>query len=443
MTVKRDTDHEWFDSLDAVIAEPLKFKVKLAIGEDAYTTLKLKKRLGVIWDIVGAASSGGVIMNSSVVATTFFPSSGFLAMIGIGTAAATPVGWVVAGSVVCAGAWYGVTKFLEKQSKEKVRVIPEFINTPLDVLGLMLFDLMAPLALKIAAIDGQVHKDERAYIKRYLIHEWGYDPGFIEKGIAFSEAHLGAFLIKDQAKALAAFQKENRDCNFDAMASELNLFLSNVIEADGRIDEREEMAIERVNQAFSDARKRKLSDIFKMFSSLFNKGGNESRDTEEGVAIKRGELDHRIFNATPAELVRLRQALKLNMSADQSDIINAYSHAVGNTLANFARKFGVMEHQNYKEILVAILESLRPIGEDIQVYKDKIISIFTSQKGNQALSDQRGEQEIIAGLEQALLDKVEESRAGVQNPPRTGKEVKATIEIITIGRRLASEVKSL
>ena len=198
-----------------------------------------------------------------------------------------------------------------------------------------------------------------------------------------------------------------------------------------------------MNQIFSNAQKRKLADIFEMFSSLLNRGHTDGNVSKGDIAIKDEELDRRISNATPAELLRLRQALKLDMSADQSDIIKAYNSAAGNTFVNFARKFGMVEHQSYKEILVAMLESMRPIGEDIQIYKDKIISIFTAQKSNQALSDQRKQQEVIAGLEQALLDKVEALRRSVQKPPRLENEVNATIEIIHIGRRLASGMKSL
>jgi uncharacterized tellurite resistance protein B-like protein len=440
MTENHKIDHDWFDSLDAIVAEPLKFKMKLAIGEDAYTTLKVKKRLGEIWDIIGAASTGGAILNSSVVASTFFPSSGFLAMIGIGTAV-TPIGWVVAGTVLSGGAWYGVTQFIEMHSKEKVKVIPEFINTPIDVLGLMLFDLMAPLALKVAAVDGHIHENEMAYIKRYLIDEWGYDKDFIEKGVVFTEIRLSHFSIKEQAKALAKFQKENRDCNFEAMASELNLFLSNVMEADAIIDEREEMAIDRVNQAFSEARKFRFSDVFSFLP--FQKKRKKDINIEANLTAKGGILDKRLSNATPEELVRLRQALTLDMNTDEPEIINTYRYAVGNTLANFARKFGVMENLSYKEILVALLESLRPVGEDIQIYKDKIISIFTLKKNDPVLDDDTDEQKIIEGLEQALLDKLESWKSEIQKPPRFGYELAATVEIIMIGRRQKTELKSI
>jgi|GEM_PF-759623 len=434
--MSQENTHGWFDDLDAVIAEPLKFKVKLGIGEDAYTSLKMKKRLGKIWDVVGAATTGAWAAKTTVVATTFFPTSGLLAWVGIG-AAATPVGWVAAAAVMSAGTWYGVTQIMGKQSRDKTTTIPTFINTPIDVLALMLFDLMAPLALKVAIIDGHVHELEREYIKRYFVDEWGYDKDFINKGIAFTESKVPEFSIKDLAKNLAELQKENRDCKFESMAYELNLFLSNVMEADGKIDECEEMAIERVNQIFSETGKWKFSDFFSFPS--FGKDHEANSGAQEVIFSEVDFLEQRLSNATPAELVKVRELLGLEMSVDASDIANEYRMVVGNTLANFARRFGTMDNLSYKEMLVAILENLRPVDEDIQIYMNKIKSIFSSKKGAVALGDLRRKQEIIAGLEQALLDKVKELEENDPKNPSFGRDVKATIEVIAIGRRQAAE----
>jgi len=437
----QENRHGWFDDLDAVIAEPLKFKVKLGIGEDAYTSLKMKKRLSKIWDVVGAATTGAWAANTTVVAATFFPTTGVLAWVGIG-AAATPVGWVAAAAVMSAGTWYGVTQIMEKQSRDKTTTIPTFINTPIDVLALMLFDLMAPLALKVAIIDGHVHELEREYIKRYFVDEWGYDKDFINKGIAFTESKVPEFSIKDLAENLAELQKENRDCKFESMAYELNLFLSNVMEADGKIDECEEMAIERVNQIFHETGKWKFSDIFSFPS--FGKDHEENSSAQENICDEDDLLDQRLSNATPVELVKMRKLLGLDVSADMSEIVSEYRMVAGNILANFARRFGALDSLAYKEILVAILESLRPVGEDIQIYMNKIKGIFTLRKRETALGDIREEQTIIKGLEQALLDKVKELEAGSAKQPRFGKDVvKATIEIIMIGRRQAAELESI
>ena len=83
-----------FQNVDNIIVEPLKFKLKLAIGEDAYTSLRVKNAVVQAWDVAGVAATAAVVAKSSVVASTFFAPTGWLAAIGIGTAV-TPIGWVV------------------------------------------------------------------------------------------------------------------------------------------------------------------------------------------------------------------------------------------------------------------------------------------------------------------------------------------------------------
>ena len=153
-----------FQDIDRIVVEPLKFKVKLAIGEDAYTSLRVKNAVVQAWDVAGVATTAAVVAKSSVVASTFFAPTGWLAALGIGTAV-TPIGWVVAAGVLTGGAWFGITRHLKKASASKVTVVPKFINTPLDVLALGLFDLMAPLALKVAAVDGCVDEPRRRQLR--------------------------------------------------------------------------------------------------------------------------------------------------------------------------------------------------------------------------------------------------------------------------------------
>ncbi|MDX8389397.1 MAG: TerB family tellurite resistance protein [Mariprofundaceae bacterium] len=255
---------EGFEGVDDVISDPLRFKVKLGIGEDAYTSLRLKNKVFEVWDTIGAAGGAATVAQSSVVASSFFAPSGILGILGIGSAV-TPIGWVLAAACVGGAAWYGVNRFIRADSHNKVIVIPHFINTPMDVLALGIFDLLAPLALKVADIDGRIDREERVYIKNYFIEQWGYAPKFIDKAVAFTESKLSDFKVKEAAEKLASFQKENKDCNFDSMAQELDSFLRGIMEADGMIDEREEMAIEKVKQVFNNTGKFSLANIF-----LFN-----------------------------------------------------------------------------------------------------------------------------------------------------------------------------
>lgn len=197
------------------------------------------------------AGTAAAIAKSSVVASTFFAPSGLLALVGFGTAI-TPIGWILAAAVASGGAWAGASKYVKTQSKNKVTVIPNFINTPMDVLALALFDLMAPLALKVACADGIVDDSEKAFISSYFVKEWGYSEQFITDAISLAENNLPQFKVEILALSLAEFQKENPDCNYKEMTYEVIAFLNGVMESDGKIAKKEELAIQKIESIFKE-----------------------------------------------------------------------------------------------------------------------------------------------------------------------------------------------
>lgn len=292
MTVTKSDDCKWFTGIEAIITEPLKFKAKLAIGDDAYTSLRIKKKAWEIWDVAGVAGTGAWFAQLPAVAGVL-GSKGLLVSLGLSTAA-TPIGWVVAAGVVSGGAWLGITRYLKSLDQERVDVIPKFINTPLDVLALGLFDLIAPLALKVANVDDKIDIAERDVISSYFVKEWGYDQRFIEEGIAFTESKLTEYTIKDLAQTLAEFQKQSPDCNFKLMSNEIVNFLRTVIESDGRIDEREEMAIERINRIFYEVGQINFKEIakdgYETFRDAASDAGQAIKATTGKALEKTGEL---------------------------------------------------------------------------------------------------------------------------------------------------------
>ena len=258
-----------FSGIECVITEPLKFKAALAIGEDAYTSLRCSNKVKEWWDLIGAIGGGAAAAQSSFVATTFFAPHWLLATFGFGVAV-TPVGWVVAAAVVSGGAWYGIQKVLGGAVDSRITKVPKFINTPIDVLAVSLFDLLAPLGLKVADADGAVTDDERATILRYFVRTWGFDERFAKAGIAHLEQHLANFSIDDIARRLAEFKKNSPDCNYEAMSQNILEFLNEVMEADGRIDEAEEMAIGSIRAIFSETGKSALSEGIGSISGSVN-----------------------------------------------------------------------------------------------------------------------------------------------------------------------------
>lgn len=242
-----------FTDVSVVVADPLRFKARLRIGESAYGVLRLRKLAFEAWDAAGAAATGAAVAASPAVATTFFGSTGFWAAIGLGGAAVTPVGWVVLAGAVSGGAWFGLSRALRGVGQGKVTVIPDMISTPLDVLGLQLFELMAPLALKVAAVDGAVAERERAAIREHFEKAWGYDAGFVRRALDWTEARLDGHAIRDLAAALAELKRTSPDCDARAMGLDLLADLRGVALADGPMDEREEMALERIARVFAEA----------------------------------------------------------------------------------------------------------------------------------------------------------------------------------------------
>lgn len=231
-----------FEGVERVVADENKFKIKLAIGEDAYTSLRMTKRLRELWDIFGTAGTGAAVAKSSIVATTFFAPSGFLGVLGIGTAA-TPIGWVAFAAIASGGACYGLYRLLGNAKSGRVIEIPKFLTTPLDALGMALFDLITPLSLRMAAVDGKIGRKERAYLMSHLVDEWGLDHRFVRAGVKQIESEVITHSIEEMAKELATFLHLNPDCNQKDMAVAIGSFLQELLETEGPLCEQEHEAL--------------------------------------------------------------------------------------------------------------------------------------------------------------------------------------------------------
>jgi uncharacterized tellurite resistance protein B-like protein len=238
--------HDRLKDVDEVISDPLRFKAKLAIGEDAYKMLRMKNKASQVMDTKGAVGTGVGIAQSAFIANTFFASSSIWSFIGIGSAAVTPVGWVVAAGVLSGAAWYGVSSKVQDASNDRTTVIPHFINTPMDALGVSLFGLIAPLAMKIANIDQEIHNLERDQIYRYLHREWGFNEEFLRIGLIEIEENIDEYYIQDLSSAIINFTKENPDCNQKMIVKDILKLLRDVMHADGVIDPREKEWIDSI-----------------------------------------------------------------------------------------------------------------------------------------------------------------------------------------------------
>lgn len=225
------TDHaSWTDGIEQVVANDLKFKAQLDIGEEAFKSLRLKRYLLDALDAGNGAITGAAIAKSSFVAGAFFAPSGLLGALGIGTAV-TPLGWAIAAGALGASLSVIIGKKFVRGHSSRVKVIPDFINTPLDLLAIGLFDMIATLGLKIASLDGTIDTAERDLIEHYFIHEWGYDAVFVAAGLNKITRELDQHTVEDIAQKLANYKKSNPDCNYKSMSTEILRFLDLVIKA--------------------------------------------------------------------------------------------------------------------------------------------------------------------------------------------------------------------
>lgn len=209
-----------FEGVREVVAEPLKFKAKLAIGEDAYTSLRMINRTREVWDVLGAAGGGAAVAKSGMVASVL-------------GASATPLGWVAFAALASGGACYGLYRLLGNTKGQRVIEIPKYLNTPLDTLGLALFDLIAPLSLRLAAREGTVQPAQRDFLIRHLIQDWGLGAPFVTQAVQAVELGLADASLEAIAIEGAEFLRMNPDCNHQAIVDDLAVFLREMLEAGG------------------------------------------------------------------------------------------------------------------------------------------------------------------------------------------------------------------
>lgn len=287
-----------FDGVERVVAEPLRFKAKLAIGENAYASLRMINRTREIWDVLGAAGAGAALAKAGA--------------LGLG-AAATPVGWVALAALASGGACYGLYRWLGDTKGSRVIEIPKFLNTPLDTLGLALFDLIAPLALRLAAVDGAIEPAERAALTGHLVDEWGMDATFVARAIERIEPGVLQGAVPEMAAELSAFLHANPDCNHAAIAADLGDFLRRLLEAGGTLSQAEEAALTESVELLKQAPETALG---KAWSSARSSAGTAAVQLGASAKEAAGQLSASAQDAAAWTRERLPSQQELQAAAD-------------------------------------------------------------------------------------------------------------------------------
>lgn len=144
--------------------------------------------------------------------------------------------------------------------------------------------------MKVADVDGHTDEREVAAIKHYFVRQWGYSEKFVDRGLGFVDQKLDDYHIKTTAATLGAFARDNPDCKANVMLADITSFLREVMEADGRVDEREEMAIERVEKVFAEEMRFSLSRSVAPVGSAASKIVGSAGSTAAGVGKRASQL---------------------------------------------------------------------------------------------------------------------------------------------------------
>lgn len=238
-----------FDSVERVVANEEKFKARVGAGASAFASLRVADIVNDVWNVGGAAGTGATVAASPSVATTFFAPNAIASF--FGATALTPFVWVLGSAAAAGGLYFGVVRLFRTYYGSRVDAIPRFLNSPVDVLGASFLDLVGSLAIKVASIDGRIDDRERKTIREYFVDEWGFDPEYAAKALDLLEEKTEDQRITEMATTLAEFARTSPDCDFTKIQKGLSQLLTEISEADGKLDEREEMAIERIVAALN------------------------------------------------------------------------------------------------------------------------------------------------------------------------------------------------
>ena len=238
------------NSAEESIADDERFRKKLGIGADAYRSLKAISRMAPVAAGAGGAVAGAAIASSPVVASAFFggKAAAVAGWMGLGLAATTPVGWVIAAGVAGGVAVGGASMAYGKVRKRFVEEVPRQVNAPLDVLAASVVGFLMPVAFRLALADGNVDDRERRKIKYYFVNEWGYSESFVDRRVDDFRNEPALASLDELFTALEELKNHDKDCNFDHIFRELVKFLEELANADGEFHHGEKATIGEVKE---------------------------------------------------------------------------------------------------------------------------------------------------------------------------------------------------
>jgi len=333
VTLADELDQFFSDEKEVLVVDPLRFKNRLGIGEKAYGSLRTRENLRTFVEAlaVGGVASGAA--SSSVVAGAFFANTGLVATalssIGLGAAAVTPIGWVIASGVLFGGAYAAASRLLERSKETGLVVVPKYINTPLDVLAVALVELMLPVSVRIANADGSICTRERESIRSFFVVEWGYNEGFISRKMADYETRIDEIAYEPLVASLNKYCDESRDCERRSIVSDFLSHLEDVVYADGIVDYQEGVELELLRNLLNgNIDYRNDSDWYRHTKSAIEKSIDLSASTGRKIV----DESKRAFGEVQQVAPELIESARLHASKG-ADLGLAYGAKAGNIIA--------------------------------------------------------------------------------------------------------------
>ena len=244
MTLESELDDFFSEEITSVVENSDKFRRKLNIGADAFKYLSNAENLG---SFTTALTTGvGVALITQM---GWMASIGMLGKLGLFIGlVSTPAGWIAAAGAGGAATAFIIQRLFRSLKKEAITEVPNFINSPLDILGSSICDLTCPILLKIAYADGQITNQEHEKIKGYLIDEWGINSDYVDGLLKINEDHLCDFEW-DGLKTMLKDIEKTGDLKYSTMASEIITTAEEVMACDNEIHPDELLEMDRLRKS--------------------------------------------------------------------------------------------------------------------------------------------------------------------------------------------------
>ena len=118
-----------FDDDEIVIANDIKFKAALGIGEKAFKSMKIRENLTTFSEALGVGTAVAGVANTVTIGSLLGVTSGGFLGTGLFASAVVPgLPVIVAAGVISAGAYVGLSRLFAKDKDAKIMVVPKFIK---------------------------------------------------------------------------------------------------------------------------------------------------------------------------------------------------------------------------------------------------------------------------------------------------------------------------